>query len=90
MTFRRLGDNLRIDLTFEQQAGQGSVTIQNFADPDSQVEILRLTDSQGNQIGGDIDLVGIFDQATNVGTRFEVTALENVFDTYSAFAASPV
>lgn len=90
LTFRRLGDNLRIDLTFEQQAGQGSVTIQNFADPDSQVEILRLTDSQGNQIGGDIDLVGIFDQATNVGTRFEVTALENVFDTYSAFAASPV
>ena len=90
LTFRRLGNDLRIDLTFNQLPGQGTVTIQNFNDPNSQVELLRLTDSSGNQIGGDIDLVGIFNQATVVGTRFEVTGQPVVFDTFSAFAAAPV
>ena len=90
LTFRRLGDNLRIDLTFDQQAGQGTVTIQNFADPNSQVEILRLQDSMGNQIGGDIDLIDIFNQSTSVATQFELTGLQNFFDTYTALGASPV
>ena len=90
LTFRRLGDDLRIDLTFDQQPGLGSITIQDFVDPNSQVELLRLVDSSGNQIGGDIDLVSIFDQATSVGTRFEVTGAQNVFQGFTAFAASPV
>ncbi len=89
LIFRRLGNDLRIDLTYNQGVAQGTVTIVNFEDPGSQVEVLRIHDAVGNQIGGDIDLISIYEQATVVHTRFQVTANENVFDGYTAFAASP-
>ena len=90
LTFRRFGNDLRIDLTFDQMPGQGTVTIQDFADPNSSVEVLRLIDSTGNQIGSDIDLANIFEQATTVSTRFEATGFTNNIGTFIASEASPV
>ncbi len=72
LTFRRFGDNLRIDLTFNQGPGQGTVTIRDYANEDSQVERLRLFDNQGLQIS-EIDLTSIFDAATSQPQRFQVT-----------------
>ncbi len=71
-TFRRFGDDLRIDLTFNQGPGQGTVTIRDFANEDSQVERLRLFDNQGLQIS-EVDLTSIFDAATTQPQRFAVT-----------------
>ena len=73
LTFRRFGNDLRIDLTFDQGPGQGSVTIRNFAEASERVELLRLVDSSGAQIGTDISLNSIFFNATTVAQRFEVT-----------------
>ena len=74
-TFRRFGDDLRIDLTFNQGPGQGTVTIRDFANEDSQVERLRLFDSQGLQIS-EVDLTSIFDFANTQPQRFAVTGAE--------------
>ena len=74
-TFRRFGDDLRIDLTFNLGPGQGTVTIRDFANEDSQVERLRLFDSQGLQIS-EVDLTSIFDAATTQPQRFAVTGNE--------------
>jgi hypothetical protein len=71
-TFRRFGNDLRIDLTFNQGPGQGTVTIRDMALEDSQVERLRLFDNQGLQIS-EIDLTSIFDAATTQPQRFAVT-----------------
>ena len=71
-TFRRFGDDLRIDLTFNQGQGQGTVTIRDMAIEDSRVERLRLFDSQGLQIS-EVDLTSIFDAATTQPQRFAVT-----------------
>lgn len=80
-TFRRFGDDLRIDLTFNQGPGQGTVTIRDYANEDQQVERLRLFDSQGLQIS-EVDLTSIFDAATSQPQRFAVTgtALVNPAD----------
>ena len=75
LTFRRFGDDLRIDLTFNQGPGQGTVTIRDFANEDSQVERLRLFNSQGLQIS-EVDLTSIFDAATTQPQRFAVTGSE--------------
>ena len=74
-TFRRFGDDLRIDLTFNQGPGQGTVTIRDFANEDSQVERLRLFNSQGLQIS-EVDLTSIFDFANTQPQRFAVTGTE--------------
>ena len=44
LTFRRLGNDLRIDLTLDQGPGQGTVTIRNFANASERVELLQLID----------------------------------------------
>ena len=72
LTFRRFGNDLRIDLTFNQGPGQGTVTIRDFANEDAQVERLRLFDNQGLQIT-EVDLTSIFDAATTQPQRFAVT-----------------
>lgn len=74
LTFRRFGNDLRIDFTFNQGEGQGTVTVGDFAGTDSQVELLTIHDSAGMQIGGAIDLQSIFDQATTLHQRFELTS----------------
>jgi len=73
-TFRRLGNDLRIDLTLDQGAGQGTVLIRNFANEAERVELLRLVDISGNQIGNDISLNSIFQNADTTGQRFQVTS----------------
>lgn len=73
-TFRRFGNDLRIDLTFDQGAGQGTVTIRDFANVTERVELLRLVDISGNSIGNDISLNSIFQNATTEAQRFQVTA----------------
>ena len=72
LTFRRFGDDLRIDLTFNQGPGQGTVTIRDFAETNSQVERLRLFNSAGLQIS-EVDLTSIFDFANTQPQRFQVT-----------------
>ncbi len=74
LTFRRFGNDLRIDLTFDQGAGQGTVTIRNFANAAERVELLRLVDISGNSIGNDISLNSIFQNATTEAQRFQVTS----------------
>ena len=73
LTFRRFGNDLRIDFTFNQGAGQGTVTIDDFGDEVSRVEFLEIHNSAGTQIGETIDLQSIFDQATTLAQRFSVT-----------------
>ena len=72
LTFRRFGNDLRIDFTLNQGGGQGTVTIQEFGDEESRVEFLTIHDSSGNQIGNAVDLQSIFDQATTLAQRFAV------------------
>ena len=72
LTFRRFGNDLRIDFTLDQGAGQGTVTIQDFGDEGSRVEFLTLNNSSGTQIGNTVDLQSIFDQATTLAQRFTV------------------
>lgn len=72
--FRRFGNDLRIDLTFDRGPGQGTVTIRNFADETQRVELLRLVDVSGNQIGNDISLNSIFQNADTTSQRFQVTS----------------
>ena len=72
LTFRRFGNDLRIDFTFNQGSGQGTVTIDDFGDEVSRVEFLQIHNSAGTQIGETIDLQSIFDQATTLAQRFSV------------------
>ena len=72
LTFRRFGNDLRIDFTFDQNAGQGTVTIDDFGDETSRVEFLTIHDASGAQIGDAVDLQSIFDQATTLAQRFAV------------------
>jgi len=76
LTFRRLGNNLRIDFTFNRGAAQGSVVIQNFNNPANQVETLALfgppavTGGDAQQVGNDIDLISVWEQSGTLGQRF--------------------
>lgn len=72
LTFRRFGNDFRIDLTLDQGEGQGTVTIKNFADANSQIERLRLHDRSGTRFA-EIDLVSIFNQSNTNAQRFQVT-----------------
>jgi len=72
LTFRRFGNDLRIDFTFNQGSGQGTVTIDEFGDETSRVEFLTIHNAAGTQIGGTIDLQSIFDQATTLAQQFTV------------------
>ena len=67
--FRRFGNNLRIDLRFDRNEAEGSVRLRNQNEVGSQVETLRLFNTNGDQIGEDIDLNSIFQQA-NTGAQF--------------------
>ena len=73
LTFRRFGNDLRIDFTFDRGAGQGTVTIDDFGDQTSRVEFLTLHNESGTQIGNTIDLQSIYDQATTLAQQFSVT-----------------
>ena len=74
LTFRRLGNDLRIDLTLDQGPGQGTVTIRNFANASERIELLQLIDINGDQIGNDISLNSIFQNADTTAQQFQVTS----------------
>ena len=67
--FRRFGNNLRIDLRFDRNEAEGSIRLKNQHLEGSAVETLRLFNTNGEQIGEDIDLNSIFVQA-NTGAQF--------------------
>ena len=83
--FRRFGDNLRIDLRLDRRQGQGSIVIKNQEVADSKVETLRLFTASGEQIGEDIDLDSIFQQATTEAQFFQLTSQQ----TDNGFIAIP-
>lgn len=85
-TFRRLGDDLRIDFTFNQTDSLGSMTIRRQAWGGYRMETLRMFDPAGEQIGEDVDLTSIMAQATSIPTRFKMSSFETTF----GFIAQPV
>jgi len=84
-TIRRLGNTLRIDLTLNGEDAQGSVVIQNFHLPENQIETLALFGppatfgGPNQQIGEDIDLISIWEQAGTLGQQFRVTDIDGDF-----------
>jgi serralysin len=82
---RRVGNNLRIDLTLDLGPTQGSVTVMNYADPTRRVETLKMF-SRGNQVAGDIDLTSAWSQVGTAASRFRVTNQQSEF----GFLLAPV
>ena len=83
--FRRFGNNLRIDLRFDRNEAQGSLRLKNQHLVESRVETLRLFNTNGDQIGEDIDLNSIFVQANSGAQFFRLTNQE----TANGFIAVP-
>ncbi len=77
--FRKLGRNLRIDLTLDRERAFGGVTIRDQAWGGSRVETLRLFDVEGEQMGPDISLLSVFANATNNAQQFRVTANTSIY-----------
>lgn len=83
--FRRLGNNLRIDLTLNGGEAQGSVIVRNFNQVANQVETLAIygpPSANGRpeeQIGGDIDLTSIWANSETLAQRFQVTNQAGAF-----------
>jgi hypothetical protein len=83
--FRRLGNDLRIDLTLNRGNAQGSVVIKGFDQVAGRVETLALygppvaTGQPDQQIGSDIDLTSIWNASETLGQRFEVTNQTTAF-----------
>ncbi len=73
LVFRRFGDELRVDLRFDRQAAQGSIRIIDQESEESKIETLRLFTASGDQIGEDIDLDSIYQQATTSAQFFTLT-----------------
>lgn len=86
MVFRRLGDDLRIDLGFNRGQALGSIIINKQGWGGYRLETLRMFDINGQQVGKDVDLVVLMAQATSSPTRFQVTGLQSTF----GFIAQPV
>ncbi len=73
-TFRRLGNDLRIDLNLDGPASEGGMRISNMAFGKNRVETLSLYDLGGNQIGPNISLVSIFTGASASSQQFMLTS----------------
>lgn len=76
LSFRRFGNELRIDFTLNQGESQGTVTIDDFGSTESRVEVLTIHDGAGMQVGESIDLQSIFNQANSLHQRFELTGVQ--------------
>ena len=76
LVFRRFGQDLRIDLRFNRGQAQGTIIVEDQQFGRSRVETLRLFNTSGDQIGVDIDLDSIFQQATTTAQFFELTSQE--------------
>lgn len=85
-TFRRLGRDLRIDFTVDRGAAVGGITVKDFAWGGSRVETLQFFGANGSPQSPKISLVSIFEQATDVATRFQVTEINSAL----GYVAAPV
>ncbi len=85
LTFIKLGNSLRINLTFNRGQGQGSIFVRNMGWGGSRVETLRLFNN-GTQVEEDIDLNSVFLQANNQPGLFKVSNQQTQF----GFIATPV
>lgn len=72
LTFIRLGDDFRINLTINRGRGQGAIIFKDYAHVDSRVETLRFG-------GIDIDLNSAFAQADDGPKRFTTTGQQTEF-----------
>ena len=79
LVFRRLGVDLRIDLTFNRSETLGSIRIKNQDWGGYRMETLRLFDASGNKVGNDIDLTSIMAQVGSQATRFQLTNFSTIF-----------
>ena len=77
LVFRRFGRDLRIDLRFNRGAAQGTILVKDQQFGGSRVETLRFFNTEGDQIGVDIDLDSIFQQANTTAQFFTLTNQEN-------------
>jgi hypothetical protein len=84
MVFRRLGNNLRIDLTFNGGEAQGTVLIRDFNNSDRVVETLAMIGPNGAQVGNYIDLTSIFPLASTAQTQFVDTGVVGEFGNIAA------
>lgn len=72
-SFRRFGNDLRIDLSFDGQDSHGGVRIQDMGFGKNRIETLRIMNTDGEQIGVDINLNSIFGAASLTSSQFVVT-----------------
>ncbi len=79
LVFRKFGNDLRVDLAFNQGEGQGTVQIKDMGFGMSRVETLRLFNSAGDQIGEDVDLNSVFVQSDSSPQRFKLTNQQTAF-----------
>lgn len=80
LSFRVLnGRDLIIALTIEGERSQGNITIKNAHQGASRVETLKMFDNRGDQVGQDMSISSIFQQATNKLQRFERTDFQDQF-----------
>ena len=83
--FRRFGRDLRIDLRFDRNEAQGTILVKDQQFAGSRIETLRLFTADGEQIGQDIDLDSIFQQADTSAQFFRLTNQQ----TQNGFIAVP-
>ena len=76
LVFRRFGRDLRIDLRFNRGQAQGTFIVKDQQLGRSRVETLRFFNTDGDQIGPDIDLDSIFQQANTTAQFFQLTGQE--------------
>lgn len=80
LSFRVLnGRDLIIALTIEGERSQGNITIKNAHQAGSVVETLKLFNNAGDQVGQDMSIGSIFQQASNKLQRFERTDFQDQF-----------
>ena len=79
LSFRRLGRDLRVELTVDGGQSHGGVTITNMLWGGSRVEQLQLFGADGTQMTERIDLKAIFDQATADHQQFRLTEFNSRF-----------
>lgn len=81
VVFRRLGDDLYVDLRPNGQGSEGTVRIvgMGLADNSNRIESLRLYDSTDTQIGVTVDLTSIFSLADSDWRAFSLTANSSAF-----------
>jgi len=79
LVFRKLGNDMRIDLAFNRSETLGSITIKNQSWGGFRMETLRMYDATGTQVGKDVDLTSIMAQVGSDATRFKLTTIPTLF-----------